>query len=76
VAVISLFIRLHKFATSRQNRSGHGSKLDEHTVRDWQQRAGKHCQHVYGHLAENSQHDLKQAQADQIKAEPSLALRE
>lgn len=42
--------------------------LDERTVRDWHRRAGQHCQQVHGHLVENSQHDLEQVQADEIKA--------
>lgn len=42
--------------------------LDERTVRDWQRRAGQHCQQVHEHLVENSQHDLEQVQADEIKA--------
>src|SRR3990170_6885925 len=42
--------------------------LDERTVRDWQKRAGHHCQQVHEHLVENSQHDLEQVQADEIKA--------
>ena len=42
--------------------------LDERTVRDWQKRAGQHCQQVHEHLVENSQHDLEQVQADEIKA--------
>ena len=41
--------------------------LDERTVSDWHRRAGKHCQHVHEHLVENSQHDLEQVQADEIK---------
>lgn len=41
--------------------------LDERTVRDWLTRAGQHCQQVHAHLVEGSQHDLKQAQADEIK---------
>ena len=41
--------------------------LDERTVRDWQARAGKHCQQVHEQLVENSQHDLQQVQADEIK---------
>jgi len=41
--------------------------LDERTVRDWHARAGKHCQQVHEHLVENTVHDLKQAQADEIK---------
>lgn len=42
--------------------------LDERTVRDWQQRAGQHCQQVHEHVVENSQHNLEQVQADEIKA--------
>jgi len=41
--------------------------LDERTVCDWHSRAGKHCQQVHDHLVENSQHDLQQVQADEIK---------
>jgi transposase-like protein len=41
--------------------------LDERTVCDWHKRAGKHCQQVHEHLVENSQHDLQQVQADEIK---------
>lgn len=41
--------------------------LDERTVRDWHARAGNHCQQVHEHLVENTVHDLKQAQADEIK---------
>ncbi len=41
--------------------------LDERTVCDWHRRAGQHCQQVHEHLVENSQHDLQQVQADEIK---------
>jgi transposase-like protein len=41
--------------------------LDERTVCDWHRRAGRHCQQVHEHLVENSQHDLEQVQADEIK---------
>lgn len=41
--------------------------LDERTVRDWLARAGQHCQQVHEHLVENTVHDLKQVQADEIK---------
>jgi transposase-like protein len=41
--------------------------LDERTVCDWQKRAGKYCQQVHEHLVEDSQHDLQQVQADEIK---------
>jgi len=46
--------------------------LDERTVRDWHQRAGHHCQQVHEHVVENSQHDLEQVQADEIKAKTQL----
>jgi len=42
--------------------------VDERTVRHWQKRAGQHGQQVHEHLVENSQHDLEQVQADEIKA--------
>ena len=41
---------------------------DERTVKNWWQRAGAHCQAVHEHLVENSQLDLGQVQADEIKA--------
>jgi transposase-like protein len=41
--------------------------LDERTVCDWHRRAGRHGQQVHEHLVENSQHDLQQVQADEIK---------
>jgi transposase-like protein len=41
--------------------------LDERTVRDWQERAGKHCQNVHEQIVERSQQDLQQVQADEIK---------
>lgn len=41
--------------------------LDERTVADWHERAGKHCQSVHAHLVEQSQQDLQQVQADEIK---------
>lgn len=42
-------------------------RLDERTIRDWHERAGKHCQSVHEHVVENSQQDLQQVQADEIK---------
>ncbi len=42
--------------------------FDERTVKKWWQRAGWHCQQVHKHLVENSQLDLQQVQADEIKA--------
>jgi len=41
--------------------------FDERTVRDWWQRAGKHSRAVHEHKVEQSQLDLQQAQADEIK---------
>jgi transposase-like protein len=41
--------------------------LDERTVQDWWQRAGKHCQKVHEHKVERAQLDLQQVQADEIK---------
>lgn len=41
--------------------------LDERTVRDWHQRAGKHCQNVHEQMVEKSQQDLQHVQADEIK---------
>jgi len=41
--------------------------LDERTVADWHERAGRHCQGVHEHLVEQSQQDLQQVQADEIK---------
>ena len=41
--------------------------LDERTVCEWRARAGKHSQQAHEHLVENSQHDLQQVQADEIK---------
>lgn len=40
---------------------------DERTVRNWWQRAGKHCQAFHEHLVEHNQLDLGQVQADEIK---------
>src|SRR3972149_1662865 len=41
--------------------------LDERTVSDWQARAGQHWQQVHKHWVKNSQHDLGQVKADEIK---------
>jgi transposase-like protein len=43
-------------------------ELDERTVRDWQQRAGTHCEAVHDQLVGQAQLDLQQVQADEIKA--------
>jgi transposase-like protein len=42
--------------------------FDERTVKKWWQRAGEHCQQVHEHIVGNSQLDLQQVQADEIKA--------
>ena len=42
--------------------------FDERTVREWWQRAGKHCQKVHERVVGQSQLDLGQVQADEIKA--------
>lgn len=41
--------------------------FDERTVKDWWQRAGQHCQTVHQHIVGQSQLDLQQVQADEIK---------
>jgi transposase-like protein len=41
--------------------------LDERTVSDWHERAGKHCQRIHEQMVEKSQQDLQQVQADEIK---------
>lgn len=41
--------------------------LDERTVNKWHARAGAHCQALHEHVVEESQLDLVQAQADEIK---------
>lgn len=46
--------------------------LDERTVRDWWQRAGKHCQKVHEHKVEQAKLDLQQVQADEIKVKTFL----
>lgn len=46
--------------------------LDERTVQDWWQRAGKHCQKVHEHKVEQSKLDLQQVQADEIKVKTFL----
>jgi transposase-like protein len=45
----------------------HAFGFDERTVRDWWQRAGKHCQKVHEQKVEQAQLDLQQVQADEIK---------
>ena len=41
--------------------------FDKRTVKKWWKRAGAHCQQVHEHVVENSQLDLQQVQADEIK---------
>ena len=41
--------------------------LDERTVRSWLKRAGVHCQEVHEHFMEESNLELEQVQADEIK---------
>ena len=42
--------------------------FDERTVKEWWQRSGVHCENVHAHLIGQSQLDLQQVQADEIKA--------
>jgi len=46
--------------------------VDERTVQDWWQRAGKHCQKVHEQKVERAQLDLQQVQADEIKVKTFL----
>jgi len=41
--------------------------LDERTVRDWLGKSGQHCQQVHEHFMEQTEMDLGQVQADEIK---------
>jgi len=41
--------------------------FDERTVKQWWQRAGQHCQKVHEQVVGQSQQDLQQVQADEIK---------
>lgn len=41
---------------------------DERTVKEWWQRAGRQCEALHNHLVGQSQLDLQQVQADEIKA--------
>ncbi|MBK7180788.1 MAG: hypothetical protein IPH82_27025 [Chloroflexi bacterium] len=42
--------------------------FDERTVKNWWERAGHQCEAVHEHLIGQSQLDLQQVQADEIKA--------
>jgi transposase-like protein len=46
--------------------------LDERTVQDWWQRAGKHCQAVHEQKVAQAKLDLQQVQADEIKVKTIL----
>jgi transposase-like protein len=46
--------------------------LDERTIQDWWQRAGRHCQKVHEHKVEQAQLDWEQVQADEIKVKTFL----
>ncbi|HOV48022.1 MAG: hypothetical protein KBH71_09370 [Anaerolineae bacterium] len=50
-------------------------ELDPRTVREWQKRAGQHCEAVHQHLVGSQPLDLQQVQADEIKvnAPPAIA---
>jgi transposase-like protein len=50
----------------------HAFGLDERTVSDWWQRAGKHCQAVHEQKVEQAKMDLGQVQADEIKIKTFL----
>jgi transposase-like protein len=45
----------------------HAYGLDERTVADWQQRAGKHCQQVHQAIVEQGKVDAQHVQADEIR---------
>jgi transposase-like protein len=45
----------------------HAFGLDERTVADWQQRAGKHCEEVHKDQIEQGDLDLQHVQADEIR---------
>ena len=46
----------------------HAYGLDERTVADWQQRAGKHCHQVHQAIVEQGKVDISHVQADEIRA--------
>ncbi len=45
----------------------HAYGLDERTVADWQQRAGKHCQQVHHAIVEQGRVQAEHVQADEIR---------
>ncbi|MCP5086353.1 MAG: IS1 family transposase [Rhodobacteraceae bacterium] len=48
--------------------------LDERTVADWQRKAGAHCQGVHEHIIGQSQLDVGQVQADEIKVKTQMKI--
>jgi transposase-like protein len=47
-------------------------RFDERTVKDWWRRAGEHCQAVHEHIVGQSELDLEQVQADEIKVKTQM----
>jgi transposase-like protein len=47
-------------------------RFDERTVKDWWRRAGEHCQAVHEHVVGQSELDLEQVQADEIKVKTQM----
>lgn len=45
----------------------HAFELDERTVRNWHERAGKHCQAMHETMVSQKPMDLQQVQSDEIK---------
>jgi len=52
----------------------HTYELDERTVADWQDRAGKHCEKVHKAKIEQGELDLKHIQADEIRVKARGAI--
>jgi transposase-like protein len=47
-------------------------RFDERTVKDWWRRAGEHCQVVHEHVVGQSELNLEQVQADEIKVKTQM----
>jgi transposase-like protein len=47
-------------------------RFDERTVKEWWRRAGEHCQAVHEHIVGQSELDLEQVQADEIKVKTQM----
>ena len=45
----------------------HAFHVDERTVKNWQHKAGEHCEQVHQRLVESQTRDLQQVQADEIR---------